>query len=397
LKRVRGWLDSFEAEFTNHLNALYEAGVGAPASDLHTRNQGCSAREARAKEARAKALADATAFGDALADGEIGAEHADALANATSKLDEDLKDEFLGHEASLLDEAKHSSPEQFGRHCRSLLDRLRRDHGVERDKRQRQNTSLRRRIDANGMHVLNGEFHPELGAAIWAALDAEIAARLAASGDRTVDRQQLAAEALGALVSGGHQQARSTVTEVSVLIDLQTLLDGLHEHSICELSDGSPLPVQTVRRMCCDADIIPIVLDGDGVAVDQGRSQRRANRKQRRQLRAMYRDCAFDRCDTPFERCEMHHITEWDNLGPTDIANLLPLCARHHHIVHDGGWKLHLAPDRTLTITQPDGHTYATTPTHIHITGNGEPNEPDDPIDRRRQPSHQTENRNLVS
>ena len=108
LKRVRGWLDSFEAEFTNHLTALYESGVGAPASDLHTRNQGCSAREARAKERRAKALADAKTFNDALADGAIGAEHADVLANATGKLDKDLKDEFFGHEGSLLDEAKHS-------------------------------------------------------------------------------------------------------------------------------------------------------------------------------------------------------------------------------------------------------------------------------------------------
>jgi hypothetical protein len=43
--------------------------------------------------------------------------------------------------------------------------------------------------------------------------------------------------------------------------------------------------------------------------------------------------------------------------GLTNIDNLVPLCRRHHHLVHEGGWKLHLDADRTLTVTQPDGHT----------------------------------------
>jgi hypothetical protein len=41
--------------------------------------------------------------------------------------------------------------------------------------------------------------------------------------------------------------------------------------------------------------------------------------------------------------------------GLTDIDNLIPICNKHHHLVHEGGWQLHLAPDRSLTITQPGG------------------------------------------
>jgi hypothetical protein len=52
----------------------------------------------------------------------------------------------------------------------------------------------------------------------------------------------------------------------------------------------------------------------------------------------------------------------WRNGGTTDFANLLPLCNRHHHLVHEGGWKLTLTPDRTLTITLPDGRTMSTGP-----------------------------------
>ncbi|MEI6497936.1 MAG: HNH endonuclease signature motif containing protein, partial [Actinomycetota bacterium] len=82
-------------------------------------------------------------------------------------------------------------------------------------------------------------------------------------------------------------------------------------------------------------------------------------------LRAMYRTCAFDGCDVAFHRCEIHHIIPWERGGPTDLDNLIPLCSRHHHLVHDLAWKLRLEPDRTLVITQPDGTEYARTRPHL--------------------------------
>jgi hypothetical protein len=64
----------------------------------------------------------------------------------------------------------------------------------------------------------------------------------------------------------------------------------------------------------------------------------------------------------PFHRCEIHHIHWFEHGGPTDLDNLVPLCSRHHHLVHDLGWHLHLAPDRTLTITPPSGTPPSGTP-----------------------------------
>jgi len=44
------------------------------------------------------------------------------------------------------------------------------------------------------------------------------------------------------------------------------------------------------------------------------------------------------------------------------LANLVPLCHRHHHLVHDAGWHLHLdRRDRTLTFTRPDGTIHSQT------------------------------------
>ena len=121
------------------------------------------------------------------------------------------------------------------------------------------------------------------------------------------------------------------------------------------------LPVETVRRWACIGKVTPVIVGADGVRLFLGRETRLANRAQRRALRAFYRTCAL--CDTPFEHTQIHHLTYYGlEQGLTDIDNLVPLCRRHHHLAHEGGWKLQLAADRTLTITKPDGSTIRAPP-----------------------------------
>ena len=69
----------------------------------------------------------------------------------------------------------------------------------------------------------------------------------------------------------------------------------------------------------------------------------------------MYRTCGHPDCTVRFADCEIHHVIEWIHRhGPTDLANLLPLCTEHHHLVDDAGWHLTLHPDRTITLRRPD-------------------------------------------
>ncbi len=365
VKVVRGFIDRHEAAVTSHLRRLHERGESAPASDLHTRSGGVSAKEARRKERRAKALEQAPAVADALANGVIGAEHADVLANVTNRLDEAIVSTFFDHQHDLARDASRMTPEQFGRSCLDLVRLLERDEGLERAERQRRETELSKRVDRDGMYVLTARMHPELGHAVFNAIDAEVAALVKSAGDRAVDRGRIGAEALGNLVAGGHQAIRAIEAEIRLHVDATSLLDGIHEDSVCELDDGTPLPPTSVRRLLCNGRIVPIIIDADGVALNVGRQQRLATRTQRRALRAMYRTCAFHGCDVAFNRCEIHHIHEWELGGPSDLDNLLPLCSRHHHEVHEGGWTLRLAPDRTLTIRQPDGSVFATSPPQI--------------------------------
>jgi predicted restriction endonuclease len=63
-----------------------------------------------------------------------------------------------------------------------------------------------------------------------------------------------------------------------------------------------------------------------------------------------------------YDYCKAHHVVWWRHGGLTDLSNLAPLCERHHHEVHDGGWVLQLAADRSLTVRLPDGQILTTGP-----------------------------------
>jgi len=369
VRRLRGLLDSVEAGVNVRLGELDQHGQAASAGDVVARNAHVSAKKAARRQRRATALARTTAFGEALAKGSVTAEHADVLADLTAKTSDTVTAAFFDRDRELTAKAAVLSPERFARHCRSLLAGLERDEGIERNQQQRRDTYLAISVQRDGMHRISGLLHPELGEQISRALDLEVGALSVDNPDR-LERGQLCALALGNLIAGGHQAARPLEADVLVISDHTTLSDGLHERSICETDGAAMLPPETIRRLCCNGRITPILLI-DGVPVNVGRTQRLANRAQRRALRAIYRCCAFAGCETPFQRCEIHHLIAWELGGPTDLANLLPLCSRHHHMVHELGWRLDLAPDRELTIRQPDGTLFAVEPLQIRTTRHG--------------------------
>ena len=127
------------------------------------------------------------------------------------------------------------------------------------------------------------------------------------------------------------------------------------------------LPPKALAEMFPRADIRPVII-ANGVVVhapgemNLGRTTRLASRAQRRALRAMYPTCAIPGCGVAFAHTKPHHVQYWEHGGPTDLDNLLPLCSKHHHGAHEGGWRLTLKPDRTLTIIHPDKSIHTTGP-----------------------------------
>ncbi|MEA3184279.1 MAG: hypothetical protein QOJ74_756, partial [Ilumatobacteraceae bacterium] len=170
------------------------------------------------------------------------------------------------------------------------------------------------------------------------------------------------AMALAAVCDGrGGGRAR---TEINVLIDAATLLDGEHDTSVIDLGLAVDLPVETIQRMACNSEVIvPIITAANGIALHLGREQRVANRAQRRALRAMYNGCAIPGCTATWDQIEIHHITWFSHGGHTNIDDLIPICRHiHHPRVHEGGWKLAVDKHRNLTVTYPDGTTMTTGP-----------------------------------
>jgi hypothetical protein len=358
IQRVRGFITEVEHAVVRRANELSSAGSGAPASEVLSAGGTCSPREAQRTSRRAETLGALPAMSRQLAAGRIGIEHADAVASVTGRLDDADRDALLAVDDELARHAAASTPSQFKRFLDRMSDQLAADRGLERADRQRHATRLVKGInDETGMYWLRGEFDPESGARLFRALDAETRALRTDPGNETLDREQLAARGLVELATSANRSRRPGRSEILALVDIDTLTSGVHESSICELDDGTHLPIETMRRLACDAHIIPIVLNGQGVALDVGRSSRLATDDQRRALRAMYRTCGIGNCEVPFDRCEIHHLKEWTaDLGETNLDSLIPGCSRHHHLVHEGGWRLELDPDtRELTITLPDG------------------------------------------
>lgn len=311
---------------------------------------------------RGKAGAAMPSFESALERGEIDAAHVDAVAVALQRLDDEaVRNDFAAREAQLLGYAKVETPQRFRRRCADLARRLLHDHGQAEARKKKQAARIRQWWD----HRADvGHLHLTLDAESWAKVDEALQAHLSTvmARDESQGRsfEELRVDAFVELVTAS-SAIDARVPEISVLIDWDTLRTGVFgEASLSESTSAVPLTPEAVRRMACDGRILPVVLGGDGVPLDVGRSRRLATPAQRRALAAMYRTCAHPDCSRPFSWCQIHHVDWWELDGLTDLGNMVPLCDRHHHQVHDGGWTLTIDSDRVLTWTNPAGTIWFT-------------------------------------
>jgi len=359
----QAWCDSLLVRATRRQRALAEQGRAEAPKDLLAREGGQSGREARTADDREKICTALPNFESALSSGSVSSGHVDAIAAAVRDLDEVTAAEFFTHRDDLLDKAAQQGVDAFGQSCRELARQVAAEHAAGADvaelERQRAASKIKRWTDKEtGMRHTLISLDPERDRLFWTAVaNARLKVRQMPKHAKTA-WNQLEVEALLAACSGG--VGGEQVPSMIVLCDAETLRSGLHAKSICETDDGTPLPVDVMRRLACEAELLPVVLNGRGEALDAGRSQRLATPAQRAALRAMHRSCIGPTCSVPFEDCEIHHVVPWEDGGFTNLDNLAPLCSHDHHLVHEGGWTLTMTPDRIATWTRPDGTEYLT-------------------------------------
>jgi len=348
---ARSWLDALETRVASASRRL-----GEPPAPLLTAGGRRSHRDADAAERRSGVCELLPRVHAALADGRVSAGHVEALARLASSLDDAGQAELGELEATLVVSASTMSVEEHQREMQRLQRLLSRDDGVGHHERLRRQRHLKRWVNkVTGMCHTELVLDPLTDAKIASVFGAAVTRECGRPGDdRSLD--QLKADVIVDLITRSPEEhGGRPAPEVVVLVDEATLRDGLHDRTVAETAPAEPVPVESIRRLACDGDLIPVVLNGDGVTLDHGRARRVATAPQRRALRVMYRTCGHPHCQVGFEHCDIHHAVPWQRGGVTDVANMLPLCSSHHHAVHEGGWRLALRPDRTIRLLRPDG------------------------------------------
>ncbi|MFJ6417573.1 DUF222 domain-containing protein [Paeniglutamicibacter sp. NPDC091659] len=136
----------------------------------------------------------------------------------------------------------------------------------------------------------------------------------------------------------GEQMPMRPHFTLAVTIDFQTLRGELENAGVTD--HGEDISASNCRRIACNAGIIPIVLNGDRVPLELGRTRRYFNRAQRRAIAVRDKGCCNPGCSMPVNRTEAHHLDEWNAGGRTDVSRGCLLCVRCHVAHHAGHFRV---------------------------------------------------------
>ncbi|MGH3646980.1 MAG: DUF222 domain-containing protein [Micromonosporaceae bacterium] len=295
------------------------ARAGAASTQTWLRGQlHCSPGTAKRRVMLARSLSgDLGETRGALADGVISEAHAEVIARAVDELpggEGTYAATRRRAESQLVRWAQQFDPAQLtklGRRIWEVADPAGADarearHLAELEKRAHSRRELTFSDDGHGTTWVLGRMDPESAATVRRAIDALSKPR--PTDTHAPDVRSPAARRLDAFVE------------------------------VCRRSlDAGELPVQggerlsptTIRRIACDAQLLPAVLGGDSIPLELGRAQRLFTSAQRRALTIRDKGCAFPCCDLPPAWCQAHHVTHWIDGGASDTNNGVLLCGHH--------------------------------------------------------------------
>ncbi|MFJ6416868.1 HNH endonuclease signature motif containing protein [Paeniglutamicibacter sp. NPDC091659] len=155
--------------------------------------------------------------------------------------------------------------------------------------------------------------------------------------------------------AGGANQPGKTGLPRSTMVvycQLTTLLGlagdaGLTQH-------GVPVSPGDLRRALCEAEVIPMVLNGQSQILDLGRAERYFPDYMRQAILARDGGCIVPGCTVPPEHCEIHHLKPWSEGGLTRVKDGAPHCSSHHHAVHTSQIKDVLNDDGLPAVILPE-------------------------------------------
>jgi len=255
------------------------------------------------------------------------------------------------NEQALLEFALRSTATHVAQRCREL--RMGDAASIDTAASAFANRSLSiRRDPQRGMIVVPMELPLDTGELLEKALDK-------AREDEVLSVPDLAetswsarqADALRNLVTdylngtGSNQQSNNNYL-VTIHVD-QSALQG---------KDGrSALPIETVKRICCDSHAVVLTENKKGEPLSIGRKSRIVPTGIDRAVRARdHNRCRFPGCHHR-RYLDCHHVEHWSQHGETSLDNLILLCTQHHTLVHEGGFRIETDFQDNWYFKRPDG------------------------------------------
>jgi len=285
-----------------------------------------SLNAARERVRVAHALKTLPAIAAAFSGGELSYSKARALTRVAQPDNEEALKTF----------ALNTTATRVEERCREL--RCGRSDSVTEANRSYANRALRvRRDPSRGTMTITVELPLEAGELIDKALDK--ARDDSASAGPEFANDSWPARQADALVTmandyltGQHEVSTSSAEhyQVTVHVDRAALVAG---------HGRSGLPIESVKRLCCNSETVLIVEDQDGEPLNVGRKSRTVPTAIKRALWVRDKGCTFPGC-THKRFVDAHHIQHWSAGGETSLDNLMLLCTRHHRLVHEGGFAI---------------------------------------------------------
>jgi len=128
------------------------------------------------------------------------------------------------------------------------------------------------------------------------------------------------------------------------------------DQSALACGDGrSALPIESVKRLCCDGKAVVLTENDEGEPLNIGRKSRIVPKAIERALRARDNSCCqFPGCNNR-RFLHSHHVDHWSNGGETSLDNLMLLCTKHHTLVHEAGFRIEKDFLDRWYFVRPDG------------------------------------------
>ena len=274
-------------------------------------------------------------------------------------------------EGKLLEMALMATGAQLERLCRGYRVVLEGERAPAAEER-----SVCRRVLSGGMVRLELVLEPDEAELVLRAVDRarEVRAEQRA-GEPQVEREDVSVEAswpsradgvvtVAESFLAGHPVSGTGGERYQVMVHLDQEALGPDGALGGTLEDGTRVSAETLRRVACDCGLVAIGRGGE--ALDIGRRSRSIPPAIRRALMLRDRGCAFPGC-THTRFLHAHHISHWLQGGTTSLENLLMLCSRHHHLVHEGGWRITAAANAMFVFTSPRGRSFVPVPVRERV------------------------------